>query len=368
MKIKSTNFNLDDLLGESSNKPKENSKQPDNSRQPEKPKGDSSEEENRKKALLIQERRKKLIEEKAREEKLSQNKVEQKKVAPNRAKNEDSLINKTANNIKNSVQQEAKSIKESINKRLSNTVEVNYDSSNNQKDIKSINKLGEMNSGGDYDIAKLKAAGILVTASFEFAKSQYQRTMALLILVSLITFAVIGQTYYVANYKAPVKYIPVYEDKTIIDPIPLDKPVMSEDSMKQWLADSVSDIFSYNYLNLDKHGEKIAPYFTDQGYVTFKKEFDSGTDVARVRGQSLIVASSVVGSPLNKSGTKVSGRYAYWDWSFQLRQVFVSPNNKSMVVTYDVVATIIRQDQRIYRTGIAINSLRVVSSSEQRSN
>lgn len=232
-----------------------------------------------------------------------------------------------------------------------------------EKNIKKNNAINQE------DKANYRNSGMLVTASFKFAKDQYTRTFALLIMMAVITLIVVFQTYNIATYKAPVKYIPIYEDKTIIDPVPLNKPVMSDDQMKQWLADAVSDIFSYNYLNLDKHGEKISGLFTETGYATFKRAFDSSADVARVKGQSLIVVSNVVGSPVKAfSGYKVSGPYAYWDWKFQLRQAFVSPNNRFIPVTYDVVVTIIRQDQKNYRSGIAIHSLRIEGSSELQGN
>lgn len=269
----------------------------------------------------------------------------------------------STNKMDNSQAQRASVARQAVNnpqsrQRNSNVETVNRTESPAQKTENNKEKNQTKN-------ADFRNAGMLVTASFQFAKDQYTRTLALLVLMTVITLTVLFQTYNIATYKAPVKYIPVYEDKTIIDPVPLNKPVMSDDTMKQWLADSVSDIFSYNYLNIDKHGEKISDYFTVKGFEQFKKSFDSSADVARVKGQSLIVVSTVVGSPVKAfDNYKVSGQYAYWDWKFQLRQLFISPNNRFIPVTYDVVATIIRQDQRTYRSGIAIHSLRIEGSSE----
>lgn len=376
MKIKSNdNLNLEDLLGGLGSK-----KADENKNQVAADESDAKkrkqDEDNAKRVREAEIERKNTArlaqEQRLRNEQRNQN---TKQVQDNKQNNSNNStpVRKQGNNqsvnttekIKQVVQKEKENIKENISKRLSNKVSVNYDVEDNNKERVNLDKIGELNSKTEYDTAKLKAAGILVTASFEFAKAQYQRTFALLVLLVIITSAVVFQTYNIATYKAPVKYIPVYEDKTIIDPLPLNKPVMSDDAMKQWLADSVSDIFSYTYLNIDKHGEKISPYFTEQGYKNFQKEFLVGADVNRVRGQSLIVVSNVVGSPTKMfDGYKVSGPYAYWDWHFKLRQVFISTNNKFIPVTYDVVATVIRQDQRTYRNGIAIHSLRIVSSSE----
>jgi hypothetical protein len=378
MKIKpNDNLNLEDLLVGLGNKKQDEKKSNSEVSKDSDSKQKRLDEDKAK--ILDQERREKAKaaqEQRIRNEQRSQGTSSQNKPTnkvqntrpqntPAPARKEEPVPNSTANKIKQVVQKEKENIKENINKRLSNKVPVNYDVDDTDKERINLDKIGELNSNTEYDRAKLKAAGILVTASFEFAKAQYQRTFALLILIVIITVTVVFQTYNIATYKAPVKYIPVYEDKTIIDPLPLNKPVMSDDAMKQWLADSVSDIFSYTYLNVDKHGEKISPYFTEQGYKKFQKEFLVSADVNRVRGQSLIVVSNVVGSPTKMfDGYKVSGPYAYWDWHFQLRQVFISTNNKYIPVTYDVVATVIRQDQRTYRNGVAIHNLRIVSSSE----
>lgn len=328
MKIKSNdNLNLDDLLHSisKSNKKGESDKESSNNI----PKNDNNEE--------LLEKKKKFNEEKSRIQ------AEQER---SRIKAQKSKIN--------------------IDKNISNEKPKTSDNAPIKPVEKNIQKSDSINQN---DKANYRNSGMLVTASFKFAKDQYTRTFALLIMMAVITLVVVFQTYNVATYKAPVKYIPIYEDKTIIDPVPLNKPVMSDDQMKQWIADAASDIFSYNYLNLDKHGERISGLFTETGYATFKRAFDSSADVARVKGQSLIVVSNVVGSPVKAfNGYKVSGPYAYWDWKFQLRQAFVSPNNRFIPVTYDVVVTIIRQDQRNYRSGIAIHSLRIEGSSELQGN
>lgn len=376
MKIKSNdNLNLDDLLGNLSNKNTDESKAKKDEEEKRLAEQESRVKALRERELRIQNEKKSQLEKSVppvnkgtpRTTQPPVNAAGKKQQPPVNAagQKQQSTINNTADKIKKVVKKETEVIRDNVNKRLSNKVSVNYDVKNTDKERVNLDKIGEINSENGYDRAKLKAAGILVTASFEFAKAQYQRTFAILILLSIITITVVFQTYNIATYKAPVKYIPVYEDKTIIDPLPLDKPVMSDDAMKQWLADSVSEIFSYSYLNVDRHGEKISPFFTEQGYKNFQKEFAASADVNRVRGQSLTVISTVVGSPSNMfDGFKVSGPYAYWDWHLQLRQVFISTNNKFIPVTYDVVATVIRQDQRIYRNGIAIHNLRIVSSSE----
>lgn len=338
MKIKSNdNLNLDDLLQSISKKDNNDSESREIENQTK-----SAEEEREKQALIEKKRR-----------------FQEEKLRAQKAQVQAQLQKQNSRQVQRP-QQSSDIAKNNVNP--SNVKQ--------QPPLKIVEQNIPKNNIEDKDIKNsYRNSGMLVTASFKFAKDQYTRTFALLIMMSIITCIVLFQTYSVATYKAPVKYIPIYEDKTIIDPIPLNKPVMSDDQMKQWLADSVSDIFSYNYLDLDKHGEKISGLFTETGYATFKKAFDSSADVARVKGQSLIVVSNVVGSPVKAfPGYKVSGPYAYWDWKFQLRQAFVSPNNRFIPVTYDVVVTIIRQDQRNYRSGIAIHSLRIEGSSELQSN
>lgn len=227
-----------------------------------------------------------------------------------------------------------------------------------------LNKSKNANQDNGYNEVEMKKSAIQVTASFEFAKAQYTRSLAILILGLVITAIVMLQTYYVLTYKPPVKYIPVYEDSTIIDPIPLDKPYKSDAEMRQWLADASKDIFSYDYLNVDNHGAKIKKYFTEKGYNDFIEQFKNSPDIPRVKNKKMEVISSSIGSPTKlHEEYKISGNnFAYWEYKIAIRQVFIAPSEGIIPVTYEMVATIVRQDQRQTRDGIAIHSFRVVSS------
>lgn len=214
-----------------------------------------------------------------------------------------------------------------------------------------------------YDVEKMKAAGATAMAGFIFAVAQYKKALAILAL-NVGVFALMSyQTYYISTYKAPVKYIPIYADSSIIDPIPLTAAFKSEAEMSQWLADASKDIFSYDYLDADSHGEKIKKYFTEKGFTDYFNGFKNSPDLSRVKSKKLDVISSVLGAPTKASSGVSQGNFAYWEYTFTVRQIFVSTTEGVIPVTYNMVATIVRQDQRLYRDGIAIHSLRVESSS-----
>lgn len=214
-----------------------------------------------------------------------------------------------------------------------------------------------------YNIEKMKAAGATAMAGFIFAVAQYKKALAILTLNIGVLVLMIFQTYYITTYRAPIKYIPIYEDSTIIDPIPLTAAFKSEAEMSQWLADASKEIFSYDYLNADAHGEKIKKYFTEKGFTDYFNGFKNSPDLSRVKNKKLEVLSSVLGAPTKVSSGVSKGNFAYWEYTFTVRQVFISTTEGVIPVTYNMVATIVRQDQRLYRDGIAIHSLRVESSS-----
>jgi hypothetical protein len=214
-----------------------------------------------------------------------------------------------------------------------------------------------------YNIEKMKAAGATAMAGFIFAVAQYKKSLAILMLNVGVLGLMSYQTYYISTYNPPVKYIPIYEDSTIIDPIPLTAAFKTEGEMSQWLADVSKDVFSYGYLDADAHGEKIKKYFTEKGFTDYFNGFKNSPDLSRVKNKKLEVLSSVLGAPSKVSSGVSKGNFAYWEYTFTVRQVFVSTTEGVIPVTYNMVATIVRQDQRLYRDGIAIHSLRVESSS-----
>lgn len=219
-----------------------------------------------------------------------------------------------------------------------------------------------------YNLEKMRAAGAAAIAGFMFAASQYKKSLAILLL-NVVAFSFMAyQTYFIIHYKPPVKYIPIYEDSTIIDPVPLTEPFKTDAEISQWIADASKDIFSYGYLDADTHGERVKKYFTEKGFTDYISTFSASPDRSRVLNKKLQVLASVIGSPSKThKGFKLSGNsFAYWEYKFTIRQVFVSTTDGVIPVTYEMVATIVRQDQRLYRDGIAIHSLRVVSSSNIR--
>lgn len=214
-----------------------------------------------------------------------------------------------------------------------------------------------------YNIEQMKAAGATAMAGFLFAVAQYKKSLAILALNVGVLGLMSYQTYFISTYNPPIKYIPIYEDSTIIDPIPLTAAFKTDAEMSQWLADASKDIFSYGYLNADAHGEKIKRYFTEKGFTDYFNGFKNSPDLSRVKNKRLEVLSSVLGSPTKVSSGVSNGNFAYWEYTFTVRQLFVSTTEGVIPVTYNMVATIVRQDQRLYRDGIAIHSLRVESSS-----
>lgn len=202
-------------------------------------------------------------------------------------------------------------------------------------------------------------------SKFKFAKTQYFRSIGVLVIVTIIAIVEIQQYLKAKNFEPPVKYIPVYEDSTIVSPTPLNEPLHPDSYNRQWLTNAVTDIFSYSYTTIDTHGSRIKNLFTDNGYESFWKQFTSTPDFIRVKNRSMNVMSMVIEPPvkLHDEEYKITGEYAYYEYKFKLRQVFVSPNDGVIPVTYDMIATVIRQDQKLYKSGVAIHSIRVVSSS-----
>lgn len=229
----------------------------------------------------------------------------------------------------------------------------------------SKNKLSSSGSSVYNDESRAKFMSAAVTVSrFKFATSQYYRSIGILLIATTIAAFEAQQYFKAKNFEPPVKYIPVYEDSTIVSPTPLNKPLNSDSYNRQWLADAATDIFSYSYTTIDTHGGHIKQYFTDNGYSTFWKQFSTSPDYIRVKNKNMNVVSMVLEPPqkLHDEEFKITGDYAYFEYKFKIKQLFISPTDGLIPVNYDMVATVIRQDQKQYKSGIAIHSIRVVSS------
>lgn len=112
-------------------------------------------------------------------------------------------------------------------------------------------------------------------ANFNLIKLSLLATFAIIIVLSGYIF------YLVIQRPDPVPY--TFNGTKVEKLVRLNLPSLSNEAIMRWSSQAVSDIFTFNFLYLDEHFEKIKEYFTADGYEQFMASAQSLIDDARIK-------------------------------------------------------------------------------------
>lgn len=195
-----------------------------------------------------------------------------------------------------------------------------------------------------------------VVIKHRFYKDGYLKSLGI-VLFSLLTFAV--AVYWSAHmylYEPPVKYIPVNAENQVLKQVAESQPVMSEEQLKQWTYDAMSEIFSYDYYRVDTHGSKIRQYFSAKSFEEYMANFKESSDIKRVQRNFFIVDVEPSMPEIVQSGTLNNGSL-YWRFKIDLRRLFV--NHLGFIKEKDTfIVNVVRSNSPEAEDGVLIYNIR----------
>ena len=136
----------------------------------------------------------------------------------------------------------------------------------------------------------------------------------LIFLGSLIAFIIMQ----FKEAPAPV-YFPLKKSDQLIDPMPLEKPSLTEAELLNWITEAMIVSFSFNYHNYDKITDKINAYFDSIGLTSYLKMIGEHKQIQQVVNKKLILSGRPTGAPRIIKDGIVDGRYA---WEINLPFIF----------------------------------------------
>lgn len=178
---------------------------------------------------------------------------------------------------------------------------------------------------------------------------------ALIKLSLLVTFGIVivlsGYVFYlVLNRPNPAPY--TFNGTSVAKLVRLELPNISNEAMMRWSSQAVADIFTFNFLFLDDHFEKIKEYFTDDGYAQFMTSAQTLLDDARTKELRYQANSCDVVSILNTTTVKNVGTTSTL-WLIEIPLLMeIESKSEKVLKRYVITATIeggdnVRQDKTI---------------------
>ncbi len=198
-------------------------------------------------------------------------------------------------------------------------------------------------------------------AEREFFNSGYYHSLGIMFFTFLTFLCSIGYLIYAMFvYQPPISYIALNEEEKLLEEKPLDSFHLSKQAVVQWTTDAVLDIYDYNYLSFDSHGQKVSQYFMEKELPKFMSEFNELNLQKIVEAQKAIVVPEV----LKTFEFDVEGKYSNSAAAMIKGVIFLKIHGSEGIkgIRYEVNVTVSRVEFSTQKDGLSIVSIQLIKS------
>lgn len=163
-------------------------------------------------------------------------------------------------------------------------------------------------------IRKKVKLDLLVQQHSGFLKANLDLIRLVLLMVFIVVIIMSGYIYIQLAFRTtPPDY--VFNGVDIERTAVLDKPDIGNEALMRWTSRAISDIYTFNFLNLNEHFTDIKEYFTADGYDNFNSVIaEQGLASDAMNKRLIYEANSCDVVSITATSNKQSGTYVstYW--------------------------------------------------------
>lgn len=177
-------------------------------------------------------------------------------------------------------------------------------------------------------------------------------------IIALVLFIYTDHT----NKPKPLHFY-VNENNQLINPLPLNKPGISNAAISNWLSEAIMNAFGFNYKNFETKFDKLKTYFSKNGFEQFVNAFRTNPMLSGVEANKLIVSVRILEAPEILQDGIVKGKYT---WNIKL-PVLVTLQNELVRrgVRLDIETIVTRVPEIISPMGILIDDFAAIEFGAQ---
>lgn len=136
-------------------------------------------------------------------------------------------------------------------------------------------------------------------------------TIALAILAVAIILLLSTTIYLVVTKPAPIVF-QTGQGWRVLAPVPLDQPYLKTPDLLQWVSETASEIFTYDFLHYTDQLNSYTHYFTPNGWKKFLELLNLRINSASIQGARQFVSASATGAPYILKQGLLQGKYGWW--------------------------------------------------------
>ncbi|MBV8803277.1 MAG: DotI/IcmL/TraM family protein [Gammaproteobacteria bacterium] len=194
----------------------------------------------------------------------------------------------------------------------------------------------------------------------DFYRDGFKKMIFVLGVLTTSTLLLIGTSVYLfINKPSPVTFT-TDDDWRILPPVPIDKPYLSDANLLQWVSETLSTIFNFDFLTYENKRQVNQLHFTENGLKKYNEFLNSYLPNNSLQISKAVVTGVANGGPyILNQGILPPKKYAWWV-QMPIKIDFVG-YNRSYSQIFVFQALIIRVPTLDNLAGVAIDNLVIVS-------
>lgn len=177
-----------------------------------------------------------------------------------------------------------------------------------------------------------------VIGGIAWYSAQYRRTMKLALGLVLALMAAIAVIAILTLTRPTPRYFAATPDLRLAPLVPLDKPVLTQQGLLNWVAETISNAISLDFLEWREKLTRSREHFEEAAFASFVESLNSSGILDMIRDKRLSVSASVTRAPVIIASGLVGGK-ATWKIEFPL--VVSYESSQGVESTQNLMATVL---------------------------
>ena len=168
--------------------------------------------------------------------------------------------------------------------------------------------------------------------------AQYRRAMKLALAMVLALLAAVAVIVFLVLTQPTPRYFAATPDLRLAPLIPLDKPVLTQQGLLNWVSETITNAVSLDFLEWRDKLSRVRENFEDEAFKSFLSSLQSSGILDMIRDKRLSVSAVVTRAPVIIASGLVGGK-ATWKVEFPL--VVSYESSQGVESTQHLMATVL---------------------------
>ncbi len=177
-----------------------------------------------------------------------------------------------------------------------------------------------------------------VIGGLNWYRNQFRRSMKLNIgLLLALCIGLVIIVFLVLNRPTP-QYFAATPDLRLAPLIPLDKPVLTEQGLLNWTADTITGAMSLNFLEWREKLNDLRPNFDSAAFKSFLDSLNTSGTLDMIRDKRLSVSASITKAPIIITSGLIGGKST---WRIEFPMLVSYESSQGVESTQHLMATVL---------------------------